>query len=159
MDDVTWAALTLTLTAIGGLYTWFAFRRRGIAAGLRGASLALLPLAAFLTDTLRMFTRIGDAVFDWTVGLVLSPTVWAGIAVAGLAVVLYVVSGFLLRRQLGTTAKTPPEKEPKKEGRKERKAAPEPGRAGELGASNAVDPALDDDLADIEALLRRRGIT
>lgn len=159
MDDVTWAALTLTLTAIGGLYTWFAFRRRGIAAGLRGASFTLLPLAAFLTDTLRMFTRIGEAVADWAVGLVLSPTVWAGIALAGLAVVLYVVSGFLIRRQLGTTAKTPDGTAGKKARKKEPAAAPEGRRAGELGASKPAEPALDDDLADIEALLRRRGIT
>ena len=37
VDEVTWGALTLTLTLIGGLWTVYAFRRRGVASGLRGA--------------------------------------------------------------------------------------------------------------------------
>ena len=43
VDDVTWGALTLTLTLLGGIWTWCAFRRRGLASGLRGAGFTLLP--------------------------------------------------------------------------------------------------------------------
>ena len=39
VDDVTWGALTLTLTLLGAFWTWLAFRRRGLASGLRGAAL------------------------------------------------------------------------------------------------------------------------
>src|SRR5689334_12235075 len=45
VDDVVWGALTVTLTLLGGLYTWFAFRRRGFVAGLRGVGLTLIPVA------------------------------------------------------------------------------------------------------------------
>lgn len=156
MDDATWAALALTLTVLGAVWTWHAFRKRGVASGLRGAGLTLLPAAAYLTDTLRMFTRIGTAVGDWVTGLVLSPSVWAGIIVAGVSVVLLVVSGILRDRERARAvggASAPA-------GAVRRGEAAEPGR----GARGKGEPAIggaggDDDLADIEALLRKRGIT
>lgn len=147
MDDVTWAALTLSLTAVCGIYTWFAFRRRGLAAGLKGAGITVLPLAAYLTNTLQMFTRIGDAVVDWAAGLVFSPTVWLGVILAGTGVLLYGAGRLLDRRRRG-------DREP---GRR----ASEP--AGDLpaGRPSRTEPIVDDDddLADIEAILRKRGIT
>lgn len=148
VDEVTWGALTLTLTAIGAVWTWFAFRRRGLASGLRGAAFTLLPPAAFLTGTLEMFSEIGGSVADWATHLVLSPVVWLGIVLAGVSGVLFVVSGALRARQGGADA------EP-------RLAAGESARpAGKLGASGRKgEPVLDDDMAEIEAILRKRGIT
>ncbi|WP_345272450.1 hypothetical protein [Nocardioides nanhaiensis] len=139
---------------MGGLLTWVAYRRWGLAAGLKGAGLSLLPLAAYLTDTLRMATRIGDAVVDWATALVFSPSVWAGVVVAGLGVVLFVIGRGMQARGRGTTprpraaapaAAAPDQREPLPRGR---------GKAGR------AEPAVgDDDLADIEALLKKRGIT
>lgn len=152
MDEVTWAALAAVLTALGGAWTWYAFRHRGVASGLRGAGLTLLPPAAFLTGTLEMFTEIGGSVLDWATSLVFSPIVWAGIVLAGLSVVLLGTSAALRDRGLGST----PEEKP---GRQPRQAS---GRrsAGELPpASGRGEPAIDDELADIEAILKRRGIT
>lgn len=143
MDDASWAALTLSLTVLGAIWTWLSFRRRGLASGLRALAFTLLPLAAYLTKTLRMFTRIVDAIGDWAVSLALNPTVWAGIVVAGFSGVLFVVSGAMRARQLG--------------GRKERSEGPRqvapPQRAG--GSA----PVVDDEMAEIEALLRKRGIS
>ncbi|WP_216656405.1 hypothetical protein [Nocardioides marmotae] len=153
MDDATWAALALTLTVLGAVWTWHAFRHRGVASGLRGAGLTLLPAAAYLTDTLKMFTRIGTAVGDWVTGLVLSPSVWAGIVVAGVAVTLLVVSGVLRDRERARVIDG---------------GAPAPAASGRRSdrpvKSGKGDPAIggaggDDDLADIEALLRKRGIS
>ncbi len=149
MDDVTWGALTLTLTLLGGIYTWFAYRRRGLAAGLRGAGFTLIPVALLLTDTLRMLTRIADAVGDWALHLVFSPVVWAGILLAGVSVVCFVVSGFLTRREIGTTS-------PKGRRGDDTKALPE-GR-GKRAEPVVADP-VDAEMAEIEALLRKRGIT
>ena len=147
MDDAAWTALALALTIVGGLYTWRAYRRRGLAAGMRGAGLTLLVPAAWLTDTLRLFTRIVDAVGDWALGLVFSPLVWVGVVLGGVGALLLVVSGILTSRQLGTTPRsgTGPAGATKEVGPAERRAKGE--------------PAIDDDLADIEALLRRRGIS
>ena len=137
MDDVAWGALAVALTVLGGIYTWFAYRRRGLAAGMRGAAFTLLPLAAYLTKTLEMFGEIADAVADWGVALVFSPRVWLGLVVVGVSGVLFVVSGWLGRRRDGKPKQVKGER-PRAVG----------GASGE-----------DDDLADIEAILRSRGIT
>jgi len=143
---VTWAALTLTLTILGGIWTWLAFQRRGLASGLRALAFTLLPLAAYLTRTLRLITRIGGAIADWAASLVLNPLVWAGFALAGVSVVLFVVSGYLRSRQLGTREKPA-------------KAAPEGKKGKALPPGGRGAPAIDDDMAEIEALLRKRGIS
>ena len=145
MDDVTWGALTLTLTLLGGFWTWYAFRNRGVASGTRGAAVTLLPAAAWLTGTLEMFTEIAGSVGDWATHLVLSPTVWLGIVLAGLSALLFGVSGALRSRGRG--------------GAPQPRATGKSRREGELGPARHAPPPLDDDLADIEALLRKRGIT
>jgi hypothetical protein len=144
MDDVTWAVLTLSLTGAGGVYTWYAYQRRGLAAGLKGAGITVLPLAAYLTKTLQMFTRMVDAVADWATGLVFSPAVWLGVMLAGLGVVLFGAGRFLDGRRK--------DDEPRRE-----KSKP----SGELRSGRAPrsEPVVDDDLADIEAILKKRGIT
>ena len=53
------------LTIIGAALTWFAWRRRGLAAGLRGLAWTLLPVAAWLTGTLKLVTGIVDDVVSW----------------------------------------------------------------------------------------------
>jgi len=146
VDDSAWTALALTLTTVGAAATWLLWRRRGLVAGLRAAALTLLVPAAWLTDTLRMFTRIGDAVADWALGLVFSPVVWTGVTLAGVSVVLLVVAGMLARRGTGVRARN----------------AVAPGRSGDAPAAGPAGrgtPAIDDDLADIEALLRSKGIS
>ncbi len=150
MDEAAWTALAITLTVVGGLVTVWAWRRRGAVTALRAAALTLLVPAAYLTGTLEMFTRIVDAVGDWAVGLVLSPVVWIGAALAGTSVLLLVAAGRLGRRSGARAVR-----------RADEPAAVE--RAGEDRAgkdrAGKGKPAIDDDLADIEALLRRRGIS
>jgi len=146
VDETTWGALAVVLTLVGGGYTYWAFQKRGAAAGTRGAALTLLPAAAWLTGTLQMFTRIVDAVVDWAVTLVFSPAVWFGVGLAGLSFVLFFLAG-LLRSRSGDTAEPAP-------------SAPAAGRRKGLPASRQPEPGpvVDDDLADIEAILKRRGI-
>jgi uncharacterized membrane protein (UPF0136 family) len=145
VDDAAWAALTLSLTVLGGIWTWVAFRRRGVASGLRALAFTLLPLAAYLTKTLRMFTRIVDAVTDWAAHLVFSPTTWLGLIVAAVSALLFAVSGRLRAREL----------------RKGRGTAELPAGRPAAGPRGKGRPAMaqDDDMADIEALLRKRGIS
>jgi hypothetical protein len=146
VDDVTWGAFALTLTLLGGIWTWLAFRRRGLASGLRGAAFTLLPAAAWLTHTLELLTNIVGAVGDWATSLVFNPFTWIGIMLAGVSVLLFGVSSFLSSRQLGGR----PDRRELGPGKAAGKAAGESGRGT---------PALDDDLAEIEALLRKRGIS
>jgi hypothetical protein len=146
VDDASWGALTLTLTLLAGLYTWFAFRRRGFVAGLRGVGLTLIPVTLLLTDTLEMVGDIGGAIGDWVVDFAFSPAAWLGIVLGGVSVVCFVVAGFLANRSVGAA---PAEQAPRsKELRRSRGAKADP-------VLTDVDP----ELAEIEALLRKRGIT
>lgn len=148
MDDVTWAALTAVLTALGAAWTWYAFRNRGAASGLRGAGLTLLPPAAWLTGTLEMFTEIGGSVADWATHLVLSPIVWAGIVLAGISVLLLGSSAMLRGRDEGSAGGSS----------RATSGTAEPSALGG-GTAPRSKPVIDEDLDDIEAILKRRGIT
>lgn len=145
MDEATWAALAATLTVAGVIWTWFAFKRRGAANGLRALGFALLPAAAWLTGTLEMVTEVAGSISDWATSLVFNPFTWTGIALAGLSVVLFVVSGFIRDRQLGRA----------QAGKTAAKVEPGGQRGGQRQAlSEPADPEDN----DIEALLRKHGI-
>ena len=150
MDEAAWGALAVALTLLGGTYTWFAYQRRGLTAALRGGAITLLPVAAWLTGVLELFSEIGGAIGTWALDLAFSPSMWVGAGLAGLAAVLFVVSGFLGDRGVGQQPKSP--KAPKAE----RKALP---AAGSPAAPPAVNDGVDAELAEIEAILRKRGIT
>ncbi len=150
---MTWAALTLTLTLLGAIWTWVAFQRRGVASGLRAAAFTLLPAAAYLTKTLQMFTRIAEAVTDWAASLVFNPFVWAGVVLAGISALLFTASAFLRARELGGSGTRSVEGSGKGGG----KALPR--SSGRTSAAGPAGTEPDDDTADIEALLRKHGIT
>jgi hypothetical protein len=147
VDDVSWGALAAALTLLGGLYTWYAFRRRGTAAGLRGAGLTLVPPALWLTGTLELLGEVGSAIGSWAGDFVLDPAAWVGIVLAGLAVVCWVVSGLLAARGVGGA--------PQERARPAQPGRLPQGKATEAGpAVSSGDPEMD----EIEALLRKRGI-
>lgn len=139
MDEATWAALAGTLTLLGLVWTWVSYQRRGAISAMRALGFTMLPVAAWLTGTLEMFTEIGGSVADWATGLAFSPITWAGIGLGGFGVVLIVISGYLRDRQLGRAPERPSLKQPSPR-------------------SSGPSSSGDDDLADIEAILKKRGI-
>ena len=100
-NEIAWLPLCAGLTGVGLVLSYLAYRRRGLGSGLRWAAWSLLPIAAYLTGSIEMFWKMGVAIGDFAKGFVFSPKVWAGIALAGLAVVLFVVSGPMRRRGVG----------------------------------------------------------
>ena len=153
MDDVTWGALTLTLTLVGGFYTWWAYNNRGATPAMRGLALTLLPAAAWLTGTLQMFTRIGDAISDWAIHLAFSPKVWLGVILAATSVALFFLSGFLRDRGIG--GGQPKAKPSQEQDASQPKALPRAKQASGPLAKSA-DDGLDAEIAEI---LKRRGIS
>ena len=105
-DKIAWLPLCGGLTGLGLVLSFFVMRRRGMGSGLRWAAWSLLPLAAYLTGSIEMFWKMGVAIGDFAKGFVFSPRVWSGIALAGLAVVLFIVSGPLRRRRCEAAART-----------------------------------------------------
>jgi hypothetical protein len=178
-NSIAWLPLTAGLTAIGMILSYYAYRRRGLRSALRWAAVSLLPIAAYLTGSIEMFWKIGTAIGDFATGFVFSPMKWAGIGVAGLAVALYLASGGRERRKAAREAR-----KAARDGRAETGQSTA-GGAGSLAAADATrtlpasrlpepvsasakKPAkagktarsapVDDDLKDIEEILRKRGI-
>jgi hypothetical protein len=175
-NSIAWLPLTAGLTAIGMIFSYYAYRRRGLRSALRWAAVSLLPIAAYLTGSIEMFWKIGTAIGDFATAFVFSPMKWAGIGVAGLAVALWLAGGGRERRKAA--------REARKAARDGRRA--ETGQSTAGGSLAAVDatrtlpasrlpepvsasakkPAkagktaapVDDDLKDIEEILRKRGI-
>jgi HAD superfamily hydrolase (TIGR01509 family) len=163
-DKIAWLPLCGGLTGLGLVLSYVAMRRRGLGAGLRGAAWSLLPLAAYLTGAIEMFWKMGAAVGDFAKGFVFSAQVWAGIAVTGVAVVLFVVSGPLRRRRVkpgqdkpavGAKTTAPGRELAPRTAPVAGTTAPAPVKARK--GKNAADD--DDDLGDVEDILRRHGIT
>lgn len=151
IDSTTWAAVALVLTVLGAAYSWFAYRRRGPAAGLRGLAWTLVPVAAWLTGTLKLAANILNDVLAWASRLVFSPTVWLGIVVAGVAVALWFLSGALLARGVGVRARV---------GVRDKSGVRDKAVAEGDAKQVSRRPRKDDieDMDDIEAILKRHGI-
>jgi hypothetical protein len=148
IDSSTWQALGVTLSVVGLLLSVVLWRRRGPASGLRGVAWALLPAAAGLTGTLRLLWQIGDSVASWAARLVFSPVVWVGIALAGVSVVLFGLSGVMRARGVGAGSS------PRAAAARERKK-----ELPEQRSARRAEPAVkDEDMDDIEAILRKHGI-
>jgi len=147
IDDVSFQVLTVVLTVLGLVVSGLLWRRRGPASGLRGVAWSLLPVAALLTGTWRLIWEIGDAIVSWAVRFVFSPVVWLGLAAAGASAALFVVAS--LMRRHGSQAP------PAVAGSSEKASDP----ALTSGGDRPAKASVDDDLAEIEAILKKRGIS
>lgn len=147
MDDVAWGALALALTLVFGCVTWVRAQRHGTASALRWSGITLLPLAAYFTHTLRLLGRIGTAISDWAIGFVWNPFVWLGLVMA--------VVGFVL---IGVSARVPGGARPKRAETTDRPARRAPAGRPTKQVGGA-DLGLGDDLDDIEAILKKHGIS
>ncbi len=150
------------LTAAGLVLSYFRWRRRGARSGIRLAAWSLLPLAAYLTGTVTLITRISSAVTRFAGSFVFSTKTWSGVVLAGVAVAMLLASGgipLLSGRRRGKKARAVPDSA---QGGVAAGGRPPLGagtgtvaKQGKRGA-----PAeADDDLKDVEEILRRRGIS
>jgi hypothetical protein len=101
-SDLTLLPFCVGLTLLGLIGSWAAAKRRGPTAGVRGVAWSLLPVSLYLTGLLEMLWDVVKAASDWIVNLVFSPSVWAGVALFGVSVVLFVLTG--VRRGRGKSA-------------------------------------------------------
>jgi hypothetical protein len=178
-DQIVSLPLCAGLTGLGLVLSYLVMRRRGLGSGLRGAAWSLLPLAAYLTGSVKMFWKIGVAIADFAKGFVFSTEVWSGIAVAGLAALLFVVSG-PLRRRRGQRGQ---QGERSLRAQDQQAVGAARAKSGQATAGREIAPRTapvattapaqtpvkarkgknaagdDDDLGDVEDILRRHGIT
>lgn len=157
--DTVLLPLAVGLTLLGILLTIIAGRRGHRGRAVQGVGLALAPVALYFSGLLRLLWDAVVAVGNWAGRIILSPAVWFGLSLLGVCVVLWVVGGFLARRApRKTKAVTGPDggarKGPAAGARKSVAARP----AGKTNQGQAA-PPVDDDMAEIEALLKNRGIS
>ncbi|MEE4542940.1 hypothetical protein V2S66_13285 [Streptomyces sp. V4-01] len=154
--------LTTTLCAAlsaAGLALAFltAYRRRFLRA-TRIAAAALLPVGLALAGLVTLARRISTAVGDWAADLVFKPTVWTGFVVLGCSAALYGVSRLFAGRGRGRApeartagpagvAGTP----------KAQELSGGRGASAGGGKRGSRDSGLSD-FADVEEILKRRGI-
>jgi hypothetical protein len=151
-SQIEWLPLCGGLTILGLIASWVVWRRRGAGAGLRWVAWSLLPMAAYLTHAVRMLWQIGSAIGSFAASFIFSPQVWAGVALTGLAIVLFVVSGTIRgrTRKPGAAGADVPA------GRAAQPAGAPAGKA--LKPAKSKVPAVDDDLGDVADILRKHGI-
>lgn len=136
-DTVVWLPNALILTALlAALATW-RWRRKGALVGLRWVGVALLPLALYGVGLFRLVWSVGLALSRFVSGFAWRPSVWFGLFLLAVAVLLIVVPPRLDRR-LDKAAGTPKALPAKRPSRRT--------------------PAADDDMAEIEDILKRHGL-
>ncbi|MEV5963858.1 hypothetical protein AB0L70_18975 [Kribbella sp. NPDC051952] len=161
-DVTTMLPLCVGLTLLGLIGSWAAWRRRGAAAGTRGVAWSLLPVSLYLTGLLKLVWEVVHSTVSWVTHLIFSPTVWAGVALFGVSVVLYVVSG-VARGRRGDTAKAPKaskEKKPASPAGELTTTGPAPASAAPAKAAKPSKGKQQEssEFDEIEDILKRHGI-
>jgi hypothetical protein len=145
--DTVLLPLCVGLTLLGVIATGVAWRRGNKGRVIQGIGLALAPIALYFSGLLRLLWNAIVAFGTWASKIVFSPPVWFGLSLLGLCIVLWVVGGFIGRRS--SAAKS-------KEVSAQSGASALPAKkAGKAGRSQ---PPIDEEMAEIEALLKSRGI-
>lgn len=180
-NSIAWLPLALGLTILGLILSYITYQRRGVRPAVLGAAWSLLPIAAYLTGAIEMLWKIGAAIGQFGTGFVFSPMKWAGIGVTGLAVALFLAAGGRTRRKAAREARRAARADRKAEA-EGTPAAPAlaKSKAGSSGTQvlttrrqqapveraavapsakgSRKAPSPDDDMKDIEDILRKRGI-
>jgi cytochrome c oxidase assembly factor CtaG len=140
------------VTIIGLLLSVWAWRAKGWRSGMRGIAWSLLPVVMYLTGAIRLVGRLGSAIVVFAGNFVFSPKTWLGVILFFVAAALFLATGGIPLVQRG---------------RKRQKRREARQRSGETAAAPSQIPAApaeshlpqpDDDLGDVEEILRRRGI-
>lgn len=164
-SDVVLLPLCIGLALIGVIVAGVAWRKGSRGRVVQGVGIALAPIALYLTGLLRLLWDGVVAVVGWATSIIFSPSMWLGISLLGLCVVLWVVGGVLVRRTAGKAdpAVGAAGAKPAVGGRTSSAAATSTkastkaakGKAPSKGKALAD---IDPELAEIEAILKDRGI-
>jgi hypothetical protein len=179
-SSIAWLPLAAGLTILGLVLSYLTYRRRGLRPALMGTAWSLLPIAAYMTGAIQMLWKVGAAIGQFGTGFVFSPMKWAGIGVTGLAIALFLAAGGRQRRRAAREARRATRSNRKDEAEgspaapalgkartapgtqvlpAERDRVPVDRAAASASAKGSRKAApVDDDMKDIEDILRKRGL-
>ncbi len=146
--DTVLLPLCVGLTLLGVIATGIAWRRGNKGRVIQGIGIALAPIALYFSGLLRLLWDAIIAFGTWASKIILSPAVWFGLSLLGLCVVLWVVGGLIARRSPNAKSKAVGA---------ESTANALPAKKGTRKARQS-EPPVDEEMAEIEALLKSRGI-
>lgn len=165
----TWTSIAtgttcLIVTIVGLILSFIAWRKKGLRSGLRGVAWSLLPIVMYLTGAIRLVGHLGSAIVQFAGSFVFSPKAWLGVILAAVALLCFLISGGI--PLLGGTRRRNKERRQRDRGARREDARGQ--YDGPQQAAPAVPPArpqsqvppaaTDDDLSDVQEILRRRGI-
>jgi hypothetical protein len=146
--DTVLLPLCAGLSLLGVIATGVAWRRGNKGRVIQGIGLALAPIALYFSGLLRLLWNAAVALGTWASKIIFSPAVWFGLSLLGLCIVLWVVGGFIGRRSAAAKSK---------EVSAESTAGALPAKKGATKPARSQ-PPIDEEMAEIEALLKSRGI-
>lgn len=150
-----WVIAGLALSVALLAATPFGWRRRGSVFALRWAAVAVVPAGLALAGLLTLFGRVGNAVTSFVSQFAFSPTVWVGWSLLGAAVLVWVIAGAMQARGVGAS---PADRESLTgSATSGTDSAGAVGRSAKQPSASATSGA-GDEFADVEEILRRRGI-
>jgi hypothetical protein len=171
--DTVLLPLCVGLTLLGIIATGVAWRRGNKGRVIQGVALALAPIALYFSGLLRLLWNGVVAVGTWASNVIFSPAIWFGLSLLGLCLVLWVVGSIVARRfpskakskgsapAAGGRASSPAVGGSASRGTVAQNAATK-GNGAAKGSARKGAPAsqapVDDEMAEIEALLKSRGI-
>lgn len=154
--------LCVAIALIGIVLAGLAWRRGNKGRVVQAAALVVIPFGLYLTGLLTVLWNFVVALVGWAIHLVFSPLHWVGFGIIALSIVLFVIGAVLAR--FGRAAR-PAEKQVAGRtpgaalSRSTTTSGAKAGKTATRGsADRKQDPDVDPELAEIEALLKSRGI-
>ena len=159
--DTVLLPLCVGLTLLGVIATGIAWRRGNKGRVVQGIGLALAPIALYFSGLLRLLWDAIVAIGNWASKIIFSPAVWFGLSLLALCLVLWVVGGIVARRSPAAKSKAVGKADGKQA--LPAQSAKGPSSNAQSSKSRAAKttrnaPPIDDEMAEIEALLKSRGI-
>ena len=146
--DTVLLPLCVGLSLLGVIATGLAWRRGNKGRVIQGVGLALAPIALYFSGLLRLLWNAAIAFGTWASKIIFSPAVWFGLSLLGLCIVLWVVGGMVARRSPAAKSK---------DVSAQSTANALPAKKGTAKTAR-TQPPIDEEMAEIEALLKSRGI-
>lgn len=158
--SIVTGAMCAALTGLGGVLAFRAAQQGAYLRATRWVGLALIPIGLYLTGLATLARRVGSALTDWATDLAFGVRAWAGVAVLAVAISLLILVRAVNARRSGAAAEPPAVSG--SSGRLLAAATGQrsarPATAKPAKRSRRDDTGLGGEFAEIEEILKRRGI-
>ncbi|UGQ10639.1 hypothetical protein LO772_27975 [Yinghuangia sp. ASG 101] len=161
--SIVTGAMCAALTGLGGVLALRSAQQGSYLRATRWAGLALIPIGLYLTGLATLARRVGSALTDWATDLAFGVRAWAGVAVLAVAISMLLLVRAVNARRAGAAAEAPPSL-PGASGRplpsptEPGAARPAKAKPAKQSRSRRGDSGLGGEFAEIEEILKRRGI-